>query len=345
MDFGLWVEPEMVNLDSELVRAHPDWLLPPPRHVDAPALAEQLPRSWRHQYVLDIAHPDAHAHLLRRLDTLVGEVGVAFLKWDHNRDLHETGAHAQTLALYSLLDELRARHPGLEIESCASGGARIDLGIAERTERVWASDTNDPVERQQIQRWTSSLLPLELIGSHIGGPVAHTTGRVSDLSLRAITALFAHAGIEWDITACSDAELVALRRWAELYKELRPLLHSGELVRLDAPERPDGHLHPDVLVHGVVAQDRSEAVFALVRIRTSPTSHPGRLYLAGLEPARRYRVMRRDEAGIGFGQTISQPPWWQSGGTEASGAVLARVGLAAPSLNPGQGVLVHLRAV
>ncbi len=335
MDFGLWVEPEMVNLDSDLARAHPDWLLPPAR--------PSLPRSWRHQYLLDLAHPEAYAYLLERLDALVDEIGIAFLKWDHNRDLHETGAHAQTLALYALLDELRARHPGLEIESCASGGARVDLGILERTDRIWASDTNDPVERQQIQRWTASLLPLELIGSHIGGPVSHTTGRVSELTLRGITALFGHSGIEWDITSCNAAELEALRRWAGLYKELRGLLHSGDLVRLDQAERPDGHVNPDLMVHGVVAPDRSEAVFALVRIRTSATSHPGRLYLPGLDPQRSYRVVRRDEAGVGQGQAISQPSWWDRGETEARGAVLGTIGLAAPSLNPSQGVLIHLR--
>ena len=108
--------------------------------------------------MLDVSHPDAWAYLLERLDTLVGEYGIAYLKWDHNRELHEAvhgpgdrpAGHVQVEAFYRLLDTLRERHPGLEIESCASGGGRVDLGVLARTDRVWTSDCNDPVERQAM---------------------------------------------------------------------------------------------------------------------------------------------------------------------------------------------------
>ena len=120
------------------------------------------------------------------------ELPLSFVEWDHNRDLMEAAdadgrpaVHAQTLAVYRLLDVLRSRHPGVEIESCAPGGARVDLGILARTDRVWASDTNDALERQTIQRRTGLLLPPELIGAHVGPPRSHTTGRVHDLSFRA----------------------------------------------------------------------------------------------------------------------------------------------------------------
>jgi len=148
MDFGLWVEPEMVSPDSELFRAHPDWILSEPG---------RLPPTWRSQHVVDLANPFAFDFLLERLDTLLSDHDIAYLKWDHNRDLvdagHEgrAGVRLQTLALYRLLDELRARHPHVEIESCASGGGRVDLGILERTDRVWPSDTMDALERQHIQ--------------------------------------------------------------------------------------------------------------------------------------------------------------------------------------------------
>ena len=105
--------------------------------------------------------------------------------------------------MYRLIDELKRRHPGLEIESCSSGGARVDLGILERTDRIWGSDCNDALERQTIQRYTELLLPPELIGCHVGPPRAHTTGRTQTLSFRAITALFGHFGIEWDITSAT----------------------------------------------------------------------------------------------------------------------------------------------
>ena len=136
---------------------------------------------------------------------------IGYLKWDHNRDLVDAGhggapgVHGQTLAVYRLLDELRALHPGVEIESCSSGGARVDLEILQRTDRVWASDCIDALERQQIQRWTNLLIPLELIGAHIGSGTAHSTGRRHELSFRAATALFGHLGIEWDLQEADDA--------------------------------------------------------------------------------------------------------------------------------------------
>ena len=332
MQFGLWVEPEMVNPDSELARRHPDWLL---------ALPGRLPRHFRHQVVLDVAHPQAFEYLLERLDSLVGEIGVDYLKWDHNRDLHESvhaggaGVHAQTLAVYSLLDELRRRHPGLEIEACSAGGARVDLGILERTDRIWASDTNDALERQAIQRWTGLLVPPELVGCHVGPPISHTTGRVFDLGFRCVTALFGHAGLEWDLTGLSPDELARLTRWASLYRELRHLLHSGETVRADHPD-------PGAWVHGVVAGDRSQALFCYLRLVTSAAVLPNRFWLPGLDPDREYRVKVRDEAGLPHGTGHRPPSWWQAGGTQARGAALERVGLPGPLLNPGEAVLLHL---
>lgn len=341
MEFGLWVEPEMVNPDSDLVREHPDWLLGPGSEPD------RLPRMWRHQAVLDLANPAAFAHILERLDTLVEEIGVDYLKWDHNRDLHESwhvtcdgaraGVHSQTAAVYSLIDGLRERHPALEIESCASGGARVDLGILARTDRIWPSDTNDALERQAIQRWTGLLVPPELIGAHIGPPVAHTTGRTGDLPFRALTALLAHAGIEWDITSCTAAELDQLRAWSALYRELRGLLHTGEVVRADGPD--------DTWLHGVVAPDRREAVFCHVRLTTGRAAGGPRAVLPGLDPALRYRVIRRDDVGGAYPLGLQPPPWWSRGRTEHVGAVLEQVGLPMPVLGPGQAVLLHVLAM
>jgi alpha-galactosidase len=354
MEFGLWVEPEMVNPDSELARAHPDWLLAPSPRPGRGVDVGRLPRLWRRQSVLDVGRPEAFEYLLARLSGLVDEIGVSYLKWDHNRDLHESlhprstdaggqdgvrvaGVREQTLALYALLDELRARHPGLEIESCASGGARVDLGILERTDRVWASDCNDALERQAIQRWTGLLLPPELVGCHVGPPVAHTTLRTASLAFRCITALFGHAGIEWDITTCTPDETTVLTSWAALYKELRGLLHSGDVVRADHPD-------PGAWLHGVVSADRREAVFGYVRLATSPEALPGRLRLPGLDPTLDYDVARRTEAGTAAGGCTLPVPWWSRGGTVAGGGVLDQVGLPAPMLNPEEAVLLHLRA-
>ncbi|MGY0488517.1 alpha-galactosidase [Streptomyces sp. WG-D5] len=336
MEFGLWVEPEMVNPDSDLARAHPDWLL---------ATGGRRPLTSRHQQVLDLAEPGAYAYILERLDALLTEYDIAYLKWDHNRDLIDAGhgpqgtpgVHAQTRAVYRLLDELRARHPRMEIESCSSGGLRVDLGILERTDRVWASDCIDPLERQQIQRWTAQLLPPELVGSHVGAPRSHTTGRTHDLAFRAGTALFASFGIEWDLTSATPAERAELARWVALYKEIRPLLHSGTTVRADSYD-------PALAVHGVVAPDRGDALFALVQLEAPLTSVPGTVRLPGLDPDRAYRVSVQAPGDAPRLRQTERTPW-----TDAplvlSGAALARVGVRAPALYPEQLLLVRVRAV
>ncbi|MCZ7424888.1 alpha-galactosidase [Micromonospora sp. WMMA1949] len=337
MQFGLWVEPEMVNPDSDLFRAHPDWVLQAPG---------RLPPPWRHQQVLDLAHPDAYAYLLARLDAVLSEHdGLAYLKWDHNRDLTEAGhagrpgVHGQTLAVYRLLDELRARHPEVEIESCSSGGARVDLEILRRTDRVWASDCNDALERLSIQRWTGLLLPPELIGTHIGPERSHTTHRVHDLSFRAVTALFGHHGIEWDISAIEPGERAELAAWVALHKRLRPLLHGGRVVRVDHPD-------PAVQAHGVVAHDSSHAVYAVSRLATSAAQVPGAVRLPGLDPQRRYRV--RPPAGVPEPALLelSPPGWlaWPGDGITVTGSVLGSVGLQLPALHPEQALLLEVVA-
>ncbi|MFC7305704.1 alpha-galactosidase [Streptomyces monticola] len=322
MEFGLWVEPEMVNPDSGLARAHPDWLLSAPGRTPAPV---------RNQQVLDLAHPEAYAYVLERLDALLTEYPIAYLKWDHNRPLKEAvhagvaGVHAQTKAVYALLDRLRALHPRLEIESCASGGARVDLGIIERTDRVWASDTNDPVDRQHIQRWTSLLLPPELIGTHVGPPTTHVTGRTTRLSFRCATALFGHAGIEWDITGCTGQELDELRAWIAAYKRLRPLLHTGTVVRADHPD-------PSALLHGVVGEDRTHALFAYAQLDTPVPEFPTRLRLPGLAPEARYRI-----APVLPSHT-PLPPLPRT----ATGRALTTIGLPLPRLAPADAVILEL---
>ena len=338
MQFGLWFEPEMISLDSDLARAHPDWLLHDGRHLTHdPAL------SWRTQYVLDLANPDAAAHILAQMSALVSELGIDYIKWDHNRDLIESlhdgipGSHAQTDAVLQLIGALKSRHPGLEIESCSSGGARTDLGILQVTDRVWASDSNDPIERQDIQRWTGLLLPPELVGAHVGPTESHSSGRVTDLSYRIATSLLGCAGLEWDILTCDADETAALGRFTALYKELRPIVHSGRVVHPDLRD-------PAWRVTGHVAPDAAEAVFVIATVASIEDARAERLRFPGLNPDRRYRVRVRDEIGkTRMGWVI--PPWVRAGSIELPGSVLARVGLQLPTLWPTQALLLHLTAV
>ena len=336
MQFGLWFEPEMANPDSRLLREHPDWLLADP---------ERLPREHRHQHTLDVARPEVYAYLLGCISALIGEYGIDYLKWDHNRDLADpvhagsTGTHEQTLAAYRLMAELRERHPGLEIESCSSGGARADLGVLEHTDRIWGSDTMDPFDRQQIQRWTGLLLPPELVGSHVGADRAHITERTTSLSFRCATALFGHAGIEADLTAWDERDVEQLTQWAASYKRLRGLLHSGETVRLEHPEGA-------AWVHGIVAADRSRAVFAYVQLDTSSSESCAPMRLAGLDPARVYTVTVEAAASC---PRHHWPAWAvesEGRGIEVAGSFLQARGLPSPSLasRPGNAFVVTLES-
>lgn len=333
MQFGLWVEPEMVNADSDLARAHPEWIM---------ATGDRHPLPWRHQQVLDLDHPGAFAHILDRLDNLVSEHDIEYLKWDHNRDLIDGGhhpggepvVHRQTRAVYELIDQLRARHPGLEIESCSSGGGRVDLGILARTDRVWGSDCNDALERQTINRWTQLLLPPELIGCHVGPELSHTTGRRHRLDFRAGTALFGHFGIEMDLTAASASDRERLTSWVALYKRLRGLLHTGRVVR---GEHPD----PALLVHGVVSQDRGEAIYSIATLVTSVNAPPGRVRLPGLDPAALYRVELLPPGDEPGGINHTPASWLTQGGLTLTGVALGHVGVQAPNLFPEHLFLLH----
>jgi len=332
MEFGLWVEPEMVNLDSELARQHPDWIL---RGRD------ELPVPARQQYVLDVANEDAWQYLLERLDSLLGDYDIAYLKWDHNRDLLEAGAadsgrarvHDNVEALYRLLAALKQRHPGLEIESCASGGARVDLGILEHTDRIWTSDTLDPVERLQIQRYTSLIVPPEIMGAHLTSPTVHSTGRQVSLDLSAGVAMLGHLGIEWDLTALDEAGLAAVARWVELHKRHRQLIHTGVLVHGDTPDATTD-------VRGVVARDGASALFSFTQVSTSVTYPPGRFTLPGLDDDRRYAV-RIAAGSVADGPGQSPLPWAEQPIT-LTGRQLGTVGLQAPVLFPAQLVLLEL---
>jgi alpha-galactosidase len=337
MEFGIWVEPEMVNPDSDLFRAHPDWVL-----GESDVLG-------RRQLVLDLGRPDAYAHVLAQLDALLADHDISFVKWDMNRPhvaptgaRGAAGAHEQTLAVYRMIDELRTRHPHVEFESCASGGGRIDHRILESCHRVWTSDCNDALERQFTQEGASMFIPPEVMGAHIGPPRSHTTGRRHSLAFRAMTALFGHLGVEWDLLSLDEHERARLAEVIALHKTFRPLLHGGDVVRLDlASNGPDR----DALAHGVYAIDRSESLIAYVQVATGMSLVPPPLVVPGLDPDRRYTV-RWIAVGAAAGPARDLPPWMTASAEgrpwEMTGRDLAEWGLQPPVLWPESAVLVHL---
>ncbi len=336
MQFGIWVEPEMINPDSDVYRAHPEWALTTDGYE---AILS------RHQLVLDLANPSAYDHVRDALVDLLGGHHIDFVKWDMNRHHVQAsgadgaaGTHAQTAAVHRLLDELRRRFPGVEFESCSSGGGRVDFGMLARTDRVWTSDCNDALERQSIQRGLSMLLPPELMGAHIGPRRAHTTGRTHSLDFRAVTALIGHLGIEWNLLDLSPAELDRLAAYLALHRRLRHLLHHGDAVRFDPVSngsRPSGQ------ANGVYAADRSEAVIVYAQLRTGDSLTPHRLRLPGLDPDATYGVTLLDPPGLGARASDRQPSW-TADGIDLSGRHLAVLGLQLPALDPESAIVLHL---
>ncbi|MGI8645049.1 MAG: alpha-galactosidase [Nocardioides sp.] len=339
MEFGLWFEPEMVNADSDLYRAHPDWIL---------STGGRVPREQRFQLVLDLTREEAWQHVHDRMHELLAAHPIGYVKWDHNRALLEAGSgrtggspavHEQTRAFYRLLDALRAAHPDVAWESYASGGGRIDFGVLERVQRFWTSDMTDALARQQIQRWTGQLVAPELLGAHVSSPTSHTTGRTLSLDFRAATALFGSFGSEWDLSEATDAELDALSAWIVRYRRLRPLLHGGRVVR---PESSD----PAVLLHGVVGADGGTALLAHVQLDESAHNRGVTVRVTGLDADASYEL--RWEGPVARRATSASAPLPEAGptaGLRRTGQELASRGFWMPRLRPETVTLVMVERV
>ncbi|MEL7303781.1 MAG: alpha-galactosidase, partial [Pseudomonadota bacterium] len=336
MQFGLWVEPEMVNADSELYRAHPDWAL---------KLGAYPHVLGRNQMVLDLTNDEVSRYLFERLSDLLATYRISYLKWDMNRDLVLAGdqkrrpaGSRQTRALYSLIDRVRSAFPHVEIESCASGGARVDFEILKRTHRFWPSDSNDPVERARIQAGFSHFFPPEVMGSHIGPTWSHTSGRGCTPEFRALTAGAGHFGFECDLATISEEDRAVFAAAVARYKADRDIWHSGRLWRLTTGD-------PDLIATAASSTDqRRVRVFAL-QIDRARSVAPVPLRIPGLDPAATYRV-----------RLTSGPPPERSGtrrfenplsgdGFETTGEVLARAGVQLPVLYAQSGVALAIDAV
>ncbi len=335
MEFGLWFEPEMVNPDSDLFRAHPDWVL-------GGEGIEHVP--FRNQLTLDLTKPEVTDYLYRCIADIVEEAQVDYIKWDMNRDtVHpasgERGAmHRQTHAVYALIDALRERFPDLEIESCASGGARADYGVLQHTDRVWTSDNNDALDRQAIQRSASHFLPLSIMGSHVGPRRCHITGRVLSMDMRVASAIVGHMGMELDLEDETAEDRATLAAGIALYKQHRGLLHSGRFHRIAMPE-------PFNAV-SVSAVNGDETIVSCATLGSLPTSLPPRLPIPGLTPDRRYRVKLVWPQAPEFPGTrsIYEEADLAGEGLQVQGAALGRLGIQLPLMHPATCILLHCKA-
>ncbi len=286
MEFGLWFEPEMVNPDSDLHRAHPDWAL----QLDGRPML-----TARNQLVLDIARPEVSTYLFQKIDALLRALPIAYIKWDHNRDLAAAGGaqgcaawRAQVPAAYALMDRIRAAHPALEIESCSGGGGRIDFAVLERTHRVWTSDNIDALSRVRIQRGLLQWFPPEITGAHIGTAPSHATGRSQSMAFRGAVALSGHLGVELDVRKLDDATKRELRGWIALHKHWRDHIHASRTWIGNAGDGVGWQLHGPHDPHGQPGgQD-----WLLLAYRTEPSTlrYMPSVRLPMLDGTRRYRA-------------------------------------------------------
>lgn len=336
MEFGIWMEPEMINPDSDLFRLHPDWVL---------AMPDYQQPTGRHQYVLNLNIPEAFAYIYARFLWLLGNHPVDYVKWDMNRELVQAGhegraaADAQTRQFYRLLDLLRENFPHVEFESCASGGGRIDFEVLTRTHRFWASDNNDALERCTIQRGMSYFFPPEVVGAHIGNHRCHATFRQHSIAFRGLTALFGHMGLELDPVVAGEDEFAGYKHYAALYKKWRALIHSGVMWRVDQPDAT-------TQVQGVVSEDQSQALFLISQLAMPDRSLPGALRIPGLDTHARYRLHVVDHPDICLvgqgGHTMRKLPDWMFKDVNISGEWLAQAGIQLPVLDPESAMLIAL---
>jgi alpha-galactosidase len=331
MEFGLWVEPEMVNPDSDLYRAHPDWVI---------NFAGRPRTEGRNQLVLNLARPEVRDHLLRVLDELLSKNDIRFLKWDYNRNWSEPGWPAAAPAdqqkiyveyvrnLYALLAELRRRHPGVEIESCSGGGGRVDLGIMALTDQVWASDNTDPVDRLLIQDgFTQAYAPGVMMAWVTDSP-NWLNKRATPLAFRFLSAMQGGLGIGNNLNHWAEGDFATAQRYIAVYKRIRETVQRGDLYRLDRPK--PGDVRSTTLY---VSPDKAQAaLFTLVQ-GTHRLDPRAPIRLQGLDPDARYRLERMDGSALAEGTpaTASGAYWmgrgldvWLQGDFQGAGFILTR---------------------
>jgi alpha-galactosidase len=311
MDFGLWVEPEMVNPDSELYRKHPDWVL---------NFAGRPQTEGRHQLVLNLARPDVRASVYGFLDKLLTESDIAFLKWDYNRNWSEPGWPAAPLEeqkevyvkyvenLYGILAELRQKHPRVEIESCSGGGARVDAGILRYVDEVWPSDNTDPFDRLSIQNGFTYAFAPGLMMAWVTDSPNWMNNRATSLDYRFLSSMQGSLGIGANLNKWSAEDFATAKRMVTEYKAVRETVQEGALYRLISP------VDSEYAATESVARDgREVVVFAFLHSSQEGKSFP-QLYLKGLDPDALYSLhVKAGKVVDGTVERASGDYWMQHG--------------------------------
>lgn len=287
MKFGLWFEPEMVNPDSNLYRAHPDWVI----HTEGRPMS-----TGRNQLLLDFSRKEVRDYIFDSMCEVLDNANIEYVKWDFNRNFSEVGSaalpaerqketlHRYVLGLYEFLDKFTDRYPHILLEGCASGGGRFDPAMLHYCPQIWASDCSDAIERLNIQHGTSMCYPCSTVGAHVSAVPNHQTGRTTSIATRANVALSGTFGYELDATKFTEEECAAVTAQCKEYHELYDLIHFGELYRLVSPYDGNG----DICAWEYVAEDKREALLTYVLIR-SRSAVRRFIRFKGLDPDLTYR--------------------------------------------------------
>jgi len=284
LQFGIWVEPEMVNTDSRLYRKHPDWAMaiPGKRHSEG-----------RTQRVLDLANPEVQDFLIQKMSEVFSSAPVSYVKWDMNRIFSDVyspylpaewqgeTAHRYIMGLHRVADTLAKSFPDILFEGCASGGNRFDLGMLCWFPQIWGSDNTDAICRAHIQEGYSYGYPQSCVGAHVSASPNHQTLRRTPLATRFAVAAFGALGYECDVRGLPSAEKQAIREQIALYKKWREVMQFGDFYRIT-----EGNLHRWTCV----SPDRSRAVVLLLQELTEANAQAHRLQLRGLDPDKTYRL-------------------------------------------------------
>ena len=288
LEFGLWIEPEMVNEDSDLYRAHPDWALTAPNRA---------PMMSRNQLALDLSRREVHEYLFNTISGLLEKYNITYIKWDFNRSLsdvysHSTPsprqgevAHRYYLSLYKLYERLTEKFPHVLFEGCAGGGGRFDAGMLYYSPQIWCSDNTEPVARLKIHYGTSFGYPSCAVGSHVSASPNHQTGRTTPLNTRGVVAMSGVLGYELDLTKLTDEECDEIKEQIARYKELEPMIHNGRLYRLSKMSDSTHYV-----AWQYVSTDKSRSLLNIAVTNPLANSAPVHVSLKGLDEDSVYSV-------------------------------------------------------
>lgn len=278
LKFGLWFEPEMVNPDSDLYRAHPDWAV----HVE-----ERTPALSRHQMVLDLSRGEVCEYVIKVVSDILENANVEYVKWDMNRQITDMPCngynHKYTLGYYKIMSAITERFPHILFEGCSSGGARFDLGVLAYMPQIWASDNSDAIARLKIQYSTSMCYPISTISAHVTASPNHQNGRVTSLKTRADVAYMGAFGYELDITKMSEEELETVKEQIKLDKQLQELMRTGDFYRILSP------YDTNYCSWQVVSKDRKKVFLFVCRVLTKAQTKEPPVKLQGLDGNAVYR--------------------------------------------------------